>query len=243
MKKLAALVCGGTLIAGGLVAASPASPAGAATVKACVKKKTGEIRFLTGTKKRKCKKGWKKVTWNQRGSQGSPGPQGPQGNTGAVGPKLVVKDGAGNVVGPLASVYPVSGGYLSILINGGVYLYEPGGKVIPLASPMYKQADCSGTPYLNTSSAQSRDLFTSAAGSSARFTYRPTDPTFGPISSFAFTAESEDHTAPAPAIPLYRWNSSGNCALDGNYNGYLVKLAKENTPPSDVAGPLTVVEQ
>ncbi len=242
MKRIAALTCGGALIAGGLIAGSPVSPAGAATVKACVKKKTGELRFLTGTKKTKCKKGWKKVTWNQQGSQG---PQGPQGSTGAVGPKMVVKDGAGNVVGPLASVYPDLGAtFLSILINGGVYLYEPGGKVIPLISPVYKAADCSGTPYRDASSALTRDLFMSSAGSSARYVYRRTDPTFGPISSFTFTATSEDHTAPAPPIALYYRDNSGNCVLeDAAFNGYLVQLQQETTPPSDVTGPLTLVEQ
>ena len=244
MKRIAALVCGGTLVAGGLVAVTPASPAGAALVKACVKKKTGEMRFLTGTKQTKCKKGWKKITWNQKGPQGSPGSQGPQGSTGATGPKMVVKDGAGNVAGPLAALFPLGGTFLSILVDGGVYQYEPGGKVIPNYSPVYKEVDCSGTPFKDVGTVRDRDIFLSAAGSSARFVYRPTEPTFGAVSSFALTATWEDHALPAPALTLYARDDTGACvASPGAFNGYLIKLLREATPPADLAGPLTLVEQ
>lgn len=240
MKKLAALVCGTALVAGGMVVATPASPAGAATVKACVNKKSGDIRFLTGTKKRKCKKGWKKITWNQQGAQG---PQGPQGNTGATGPKMVAKDGSGNVIGPLASVYPIGGAYFSILVNGGVYLYEPSGRVVPVITPVYKQADCSGTPYVDTTSAETRDIYVAGVGSSARFTYRATTPTWGATSAYAMSGSSESNVAPAPAIALYERDSSGTCVLESAaFNGYLITLTPQASPPADVTGPITIVE-
>ena len=44
----------------GALLGGAAVPAQAKTVKACVKKKSGEVRILTG--KKTCKKGWKKVS-------------------------------------------------------------------------------------------------------------------------------------------------------------------------------------
>ena len=87
-KKSSRIALATALGASVLVAGSAAVPAQAKTVKACVKKSTGELRILTGSKT-KCKKGWKKISWNQKGDTG------PQGNQGAQGPNLVVKDGTG----------------------------------------------------------------------------------------------------------------------------------------------------
>ena len=79
-KKSSRIALATALGASVLVAGSAAVPAQAKTVKACVKKSTGELRILTGCKK-KCKKGWKKISWNQKGDTG------PQGEPGCAGPE------------------------------------------------------------------------------------------------------------------------------------------------------------
>lgn len=49
-------------------------------ITACMKKKTGEVRFINAQKGKACKKKEKKVTFNQTG------PQGPVGEKGPIGP-------------------------------------------------------------------------------------------------------------------------------------------------------------
>src|SRR6478735_3290281 len=87
-----------------------ASAADAATLTACVNKKTGEMRLRTGkAAKKKCPKGWRKVRWNTKGAagkQGTPGVNGTNGTNGAPGPNISVKDATGAVVGQLMGVIP-----------------------------------------------------------------------------------------------------------------------------------------
>ena len=75
MRKLFALV-GVTGVAAASIAVAPAAQA--KTVKACVKKSDGTVRFIN-KKNKKCKKGWVKSTWNSKG------PAGPLGSAGSAG--------------------------------------------------------------------------------------------------------------------------------------------------------------
>ncbi len=94
MKKLFAIAA-----VGGLAAASMAvAPAAQAkTVKACVKKSDGSVKFIN-KKNKKCKKGWKLKTWN------SAGPQGPAGPGGPAGPNWTVKDKNGVTLGTFSGL-------------------------------------------------------------------------------------------------------------------------------------------
>ena len=59
------------------------SPAGAATIRACVKKTSGVTRIVHG--KAKCKHGEQSLSWGTAGPKGATGPAGPAGSTGAGG--------------------------------------------------------------------------------------------------------------------------------------------------------------
>ncbi len=160
----------GTAVAvgAGALLGGVASPVQAKTVKACVKKKTGEVRILTG--KKKCKKGWKKTSWNQKGKTG------PQGNQGPQGPNLVVKDGTGKVLGKFLGVLPEGLTLFSVEIDGGSYLYLPNGLIYPgfsSTSPSFKTNACSGTGYVESSSPLSTQFLTGSAGAhQARLPHR-----------------------------------------------------------------------
>jgi hypothetical protein len=211
----------------GLLLAGGAVPAQAKTVKVCVKKSSGEMRLLT---KKKCKKGWKKVTWNQKGDTG------PQGNQGAQGPNLTVKDGTGKVLGRYVGLYPAGFALMFVEINSGIYLYAPNGQLFPgfSSSPSFKTNTCNGTAYIRSSSPQTTQLYTQSAGGPTRIVYRVTNPVPGAISAWALTATTESVNQ-----TMYVLNSSGVCTADGNYNGTLVAL-QSVAAPADVPGPLTI---
>ncbi|TXH32369.1 MAG: hypothetical protein E6Q91_01405 [Actinobacteria bacterium] len=208
-----------------------ASPVQAKTVKACVKKKTGDVRILTG--KKKCKKGWKKVSWNQKGKTG------PQGKQGAQGPNLVVKDGTGKVLGKFLGVLPEGLSLISVEIDGGSYLYLPSGIIYPgfsSSSPSYKTNTCTGTGYVESSSPLSTQFLTGAAGGPSRLVYRPSTPVLGPPSAWKLTSTSEN----VVNQPLWERDSSGACVVNlPNYTGALVAL-ESIAAPQDVPGPLTI---
>ena len=211
----------------GLLMAGGVAPSQAKTVKVCVKKSSGEMRLLT---KKKCKKGWKKVTWNQKGKTG------PQGKQGDQGPNLTVKDGTGKVLGKFVGMYPAGFTLMFVEIDGGVYLYAPNGQVFPAisSSPAFKTNTCTGTGYIRSSSPQSTLLYTQSAGGPSRVIYRVSNPSPGPISAWALTATTETVNQ-----TMYILNSSGVCVADGNHNGTIVAL-QSVTAPSDVPGPLTI---
>ena len=228
-RNSARIALAGALGASMLVAGGVAAPAQAKTVKACVKKSTGELRILSG-KKKKCKKGWKKVTWNQKGDPG------PQGNPGAQGPNLVVKDGTGKVLGRYLGLYPAGFALMFVEIEGGAYTYAPTGVVYPVGggSPAFKTNACNGTAYLRSSTPETTQLMTGSAGGPTRIVYRRTNPSMGPTFSWALTATTETVNQ-----IMYTLDSSGVCVADGNHNGTLVAL-QSVTPPPDVPGPLTI---
>lgn len=218
----------GALGASLLVAGGTAIPAQAKTVKACVKKSTGEVRILTGRKK--CKKGWKKVSWNHKGETG------PQGNQGAQGPNLTVKDGTGKVLGKFLGLYPAGFAVMFVEIDGGSYAYAPSGVAYPFGSgsPAFKTNTCNGTAYARSSSPQTTLLITGAAGGPTRLVYRKTNPSLGPAFAWAFTTTTESVNQ-----IMYVLDDTGACVADGNHNGTIVAVQSVTAPP-DVPGPLTI---
>jgi hypothetical protein len=85
----AVLVAVGSLL---LAALTAAPQAGAATIYACVKRKTGSARIVS--KSVKCRKGESKLSWNTEGVTGKDGKSGKDGKDGTAG-----KDGAEGVPG------------------------------------------------------------------------------------------------------------------------------------------------
>jgi len=228
-RNSARIALAGALGASMLVAGGVGVPAQAKTVNACVKKKTGEIRIQTG-KKKKCKKGWKKASWNQKGDTG------PQGNQGAQGPNLVVKDATGTVLGRFLGLYPGGFALMFVEIEGGSYLYAPSGVLYPIGSgsPAFKTNTCGGTAYVKSSSPSTTQMMTESAGGPTRLVYRKTNPALGPTFAWALTTTTETVNQ-----VVYRLDDTGACVADGNHNGTLVALQSVTAPP-DVPGPLTI---
>lgn len=78
------------------VAFAAAPQADAATIYACVKKKSGTARFVS--QKTKCRKSESKLSWNTTGKNGADGKNGANGANGAAG--LAGKNGANGAIGP-----------------------------------------------------------------------------------------------------------------------------------------------
>jgi hypothetical protein len=85
--KIAALAAGSTLLLSGLALAPQA---GAATLYACVKKRSGTARFVNA--RASCRRNERKISWNTRGVPGRNGTNGKNGSAGKNGTNG--KDGA-----------------------------------------------------------------------------------------------------------------------------------------------------
>ncbi len=230
LKKFTRIGLATMLGASLLVGAGAVIPAQAKTVNACVKKSTGEVRILSG--KKKCKKGWKKISWNQKGKAG------PQGNQGAQGPNLSVIDGNGKTVGRFLGLFPEGPTLIFVEIDGGSYMFLPNGTLFSIGggSPSFKTSTCDGTAYLQSSSAQTTQFITGSAGGPSRLVYRPIQPTFGPASAWKFSTTTEA----VNALPMWELNDTGACVPDPpNFTGTLVTLERV-TAPLDVPGPLKI---
>jgi len=156
--------------------------------------------------------------------------------------KLMVFNGDGSVLGTFAGTYPQAPiAILQVLIDGGLYSYYGSGQLIPFAteSVSYKNASCSGTPYVELDSQGFDFIFSKLAGGPSRVVYRPfTGPTnLGPISAWQFTTRSEDVTGQN----LWELHSDGTCdpTSSSPYTGLLGEL-ESVSPPPDGIGPLTV---
>ncbi|HNE89110.1 MAG: hypothetical protein U0R27_07990 [Candidatus Nanopelagicales bacterium] len=222
MKKLnraIGMAVVGAVALGGI--ATPVSPASAKTIKVCVKKKTGEMRMA-----KKCKKGWKKVSWN------SIGPAGP---AGAAGPQLKVVDKNGMVLGDFwGMTYPSLIPYIMIGFQGGTYMYLGDGRLVPSgSSPRFIDAACASKPYA-PAAASDVPVYLSTVGGPGRLVYRPTVPVWQTSRSFKMTSTLRAHNA-----ALWAFNEQGTCVAAGAYNGTLLELEEVPAPPDGV-GPLTI---
>ena len=109
---------------------------GARILRACVNKRTGEMRLV---KKGKCRRGERIITWSSTGPQGPAGPTGPRGYT------PIVRDGTGVVVTDVVFV----GSYaIERLVDGGIFRYWMNGQLsvttIEDGFIRFLSADCSG---------------------------------------------------------------------------------------------------
>jgi hypothetical protein len=209
------------------------SPASARTIKVCVKKKTGEMRLLTATK---CKRGWKKYSWNKAGV---PGRDGVPGKDGAPASPLEVTDKTGATVGDFVGMFPYGAvmGAFMVLRDAAVWTYMSSGLLTPTGgSPIYTTNTCAGNPYITASSPELLQILVTSAGGPSRMVYRVSKPTIGPAEGYRLTVTTTTH-----AGTIYERDATGTCVLDTNspYTGSLVQLEKVPAPP-DHQGPLMI---
>lgn len=225
----------GAMVLGLALAGSMANApeAGAAKLTACVNKKTGAMRLVSGKKaKKKCPKGWRKVTWEKDKGNGP----------------LRVFSADGKLVGTLVGTGPVGPGVsaYSVLRNGGIYSYLGGGQLFPAqafsaAGPEFKTADCTGTAYIGLEGVITptiQDFYTGLFGGTFRFILREFSPAgLSPALSWKFSGLTEPI---AVATPLYELEADGTCS-PGNptFTGTLFQFNSETAPP-DFKGPLSI---
>ena len=227
MKRLAATLAAFAM--GGTSAVAVAQPASAAKkYTACVKKKTGEVRIVTG--KKKCKKGWKKRSWTKAGPTGSKGADGPSGSANTFG---LVVDADGAVVGQAFGTFPAPITIFPVLRDGGLYIYYPNGWLVPLsATPYYDNAACTGVPFLTVTTSLERDAI--LQDSTTRVVYRPlSEVSVGPASAY-----KPDGTSTS-VLNQARWelDDDGVCQAEVTFTGYRLPLVSVAAPP-DFKGPL-----
>ncbi len=143
---VAALVGAGIIPTATAAPAAPAAPSGSVVkvVKACAKKKTGDMRLVSGAKK--CRKNERFLKWNVAGPVGSTGPTGATGPSGPAG-----SDGTPGATGPSHTFWASSGASITdltsdlipvvsssvpagkYLVQANTYLFQPTGAVPLLA--------------------------------------------------------------------------------------------------------------
>lgn len=216
--------CVGTSL---VAVAAPAAQA--APRKACVNKKSGELRILLKSGK-KCKKGWTKVSWNQTGATG------PAGSSGGAGPVAVVqvKDASGAAIGhSLLDVYTGIAPAILVYTEGGAYTYSLAtGKVKSSGGVYYTDAVCS--PSTAVTSIWSTPEYLAALNSFARVVDRPND--LVPARAFKGTSVVR---AVTPTDQFWRLDSTNACVPIWTGMDTLAVLSQVATP-ADRPGPLSI---
>lgn len=227
MRRTIALLAGMALF----LPATGMQPAAAAkTYKACVKKSNGKVVMLSG--KKKCKKGWKRVTWSKSAPAGAQGPQGTTGQTSYLG-ELV--DATGARVGDLVGSFGATGITLFFVrIADGDWIYLSNGWLFwQSATIYYDNASCSGSGFL--ASSDQLEAQWAATSQQTRLAYRVTSPTLGPATGFKPSGTYESVTA----LPRWSRDETGTCGPQSNLTGWRVPLVEVPAPP-DYVGPLTI---
>lgn len=204
------------------------------TVTACVNNKSGATKVLLGKKaKRKCAKGWTKMTWNVAGPQGAagkngvngvngvnggPGANGAHGANGAVS----VRDATGKRIGGFGGYSSLMGTFSLLQViadDGGVYTYlDSVGKLFPIlglssgGSPLFLDAGCAGQAYFPSGSMMGSGA-SELLGGSFRFAYRPflgmSLLDLGPTRAWKLTTSV--FVVPAVVPPVYQLGPTGGC--------------------------------
>lgn len=206
------------------------APAASATAKykACVKKSTGEMRMT----KKKCKKGWKRISWTKSGPTGDKGPTGDTGMPNSLG---IIYDGAGARVGTLLGATGLEIGMLTVAIDGGVYFYTAAGELLPTISVDFISSSCTGPAFVSATSASGRDEILQAWG--LRPVYRTkVGATLGVPESYKPTGDYRSTFNQG----LWRRDNAGACVAQPSFTGYLVDVEKIANGPTDRPGPLTI---
>ncbi len=228
MRKAFAL----TAVAGVAMASVAVAPAAQAkTIKACVKKSDGTVKFIN-KKNKKCKKGYVKVNWNDLGPQGPAGP---------AGPNWTVKDKNGVTLGTFAGYY-TTGLLPSVVViaeDGGVYRYGEDGKIDNDNTVLYfVNNGCTEAARYAAASATLQP-FLKAAGGSGRTVFQVTD---APTVSAWKVAATTTTTVPVAGNSLFQKNeTTGACAAAAHAGGFIVLLTPAPAPVVAATGPLQIV--
>ena len=242
MRKSTAVCAALATAASGLLIAS-ASPASAdSTYYACVKKSDGQTKMVK--KNKKCKKGWKKVSWSQTGPTG---PTGAAGANGPAGPVLSVKDGAGAVVGQFMGTWSGLVPGFTVLADGGLWDYGSDGVLHGDSTPLFADATCA-TPVIMVRSYPANPAETARAvarfvpNSLGRLVYRSDTPG---ATARAWKVSGQNSAAGLGGL-LFSLDSAGNCVFESTVDAddvaaaaTLVGLTEVPAPPNHPA-PLTV---
>lgn len=127
------------LLSGGLAVAPSAAAGSTTVVKACAKKKTGELRLVKSRKK--CTRKERFVTWSVTGPQGAQGPAGAPGTPGPSHTYWASSGGAPtgltNTPTTVVSTTVPAGKYL---VQANTFLFQPTG-IVPLLGTCRLLAD------------------------------------------------------------------------------------------------------
>ena len=148
-----------------------------------------------------------------------------------------------------AGVFAGGGGLnvYTVLRNGGIYIYAPGGQLFPAnslsgAEPKFKTSACTGSSYIAFGGAalppNVLSFYRGLFGGAFRLTYRSTAGVdFGPARAWRFKGATETVAA---GIDVFKLQSDGSCALDATgFTGTLFKFDRVPAPP-DFKGPLRI---
>jgi hypothetical protein len=256
-----AVACAGSAQAATAKRTPAKASATTVTITACVKTKTGAIRILSAAQaKRRCAKGYTKLSWNvtgpagaagKSGTNGTNGTNGANGANGAAGPMLQVRDSVGSL-GVFAGAFSVgfTTVYSVLAPDGGLYSYLSGGQVVPFSglggftpSPVFSDSLCSGTGFVDLGTSFPPSLVDAYFGGVSRVVFRAagaSGTSFGPTRAWKFTST----TVTVPASPSFFELNMGTGAcqaastqpVEGNT---LIALAAV-TPPRDGVGGLTI---
>ena len=221
MKKLLAIISATGIAATGVVVAAPAAQA--KTVKACVKKSDGTVRFIN-KKNKKCKKGWVKSSWNSEGPAGPLGPQGP------AGPNWTVKDKSGQTLGSFGG-FQYAGGLLSfifvLLDDGGMIPYLNYGTLVADNSALFENNGCTEAAIFSTTN-PGLDPYLKMAGGPARTIFQVTN---APTANAWKVAETTTTTVPVAGNSLFEKNpTTGACSAHAHAGGFIVRLTPADAP-------------
>lgn len=226
MRKTFTIVAAGAVMAAGLAAAPPAQ---AKTIKACVKKSDGSVKFIN-KKNKKCKKGWKLKTWN------SEGPQGP------AGPNWQVTDKNGVLLGTFSG-YSAAGLIPVILVttaDGGVFSYDSDGTLNNNnGGLLFVNNGCTDAVIRRNTNA---DLaaYLRAAGGNGRSVFHVANATTASAWRIAATTTT---TVPVAANMLFQKDSNtGTCSAATHPAGFYVPLTPATAPIVAAPGPLQIVK-
>ncbi len=243
MNKVFPSICAALLPATLAVAA----PAQAQPITACVKKSNGSVKILK-KKSAKCKKGWKKLEWNSKGSNGANGSNGSQG---PAGPSWQVKDAAGVTLGTFAGFTsePLQSGAnqtqaptLATLVyvlgaDGGIFRYYMDSS--PYVDQVwFRDSGCTDAVIFNSDPSNLR-IYLRAAGSSARAVHWVTG---APVATGWRVPASSTSAFSVNLNTLFSKSTvNGICAPSGaSVSGYAVQLTSAPAPIVGT-GPLQIV--
>lgn len=230
MRRLFAIVAATCVAVAGMAVTAPAAQA--KTIKACVKKSDGSVKFIN-KKNKTCKKGWKLKTWNSQGPQGVPG---------VPGPNWIVKDKNGVTLGTFAG-YGFTGLVPSLNVmaeDGALFTYVVDGTLVNSnMSLLFTNNGCTDAVVLRDTNEQLQ-YFLRSAGGNGRSVFQVTG---APTASAWKIAATTITTVPIAANMLFKKDSdTGACSAATHDAGFYVPLTPATPPIVAAPGPLQIVK-